>query len=44
MVWMVIWMNYKSPLIIINGTLDATAYVEMLKRDFFEHAYREHRL
>jgi hypothetical protein len=43
MVWAAIGMNYKSPLIMINGTLDAPAYVEMLKRDFFEHAYREHR-
>jgi hypothetical protein len=27
-------MDYESPMIIINGDLDAAGYVEMLKRDF----------
>jgi hypothetical protein len=42
MAWGAIGIDYKSPMIIRSCNLDAAGHIEMLKRDFFEHAHSEH--
>jgi hypothetical protein len=39
--WEEIGVHYKSPPITVDGTIDTTAYAEMLRRALFEHPYCE---